>query len=306
VVFHVDMTAADVLTRAGVHACLHATTLDGRHEVAHGADEPVMPASVFKVLVAVAAETRFADGTLDPRARVRLGPVARTPGPVGLSLLQDEVDLSLRDLVPLMLTVSDNVATDALLAEVGLDAVNALAARLGLDGTRVGCDLRTLIESMAHESGFDSWADLRTWAASVEADDAVVGSRVSGTAALRPDGPLTTTARDMTRLLQLVWTDRAGPAGACGRVRELMGRQLTRHRLAAGFGPDVRVAAKSGGLVGVVRNEIGVVTYPDGMAFAVAVFTRSDDPGADGRPVDRAIGEAAADAVDELRTAVRR
>jgi fatty-acyl-CoA synthase len=34
------------------------------------------------------------------------------------------------------------------------------------------------------------------------------------------------------------------------------------------------VAAKSGGLMGIIRNEAGVVTFPDGAAYAVAVFTR--------------------------------
>jgi beta-lactamase class A len=38
-----------------------------------------------------------------------------------------------------------------------------------------------------------------------------------------------------------------------------VGQQLTKHRLAAGFPPPARVHAKSGSLVGVVRNEIGVI-----------------------------------------------
>lgn len=36
----------------------------------------------------------------------------RTPGPIGISLMRDEVSTSVRDLVVAMLTVSDNVATD--------------------------------------------------------------------------------------------------------------------------------------------------------------------------------------------------
>ncbi len=42
-----------------------------------------------------------------------------------------------------------------------------------------------------------------------------------------------------------------------------MEQQPTRHRIGAGFPPGVHVAAKSGGLMGVVRNEIGVVRHPD-------------------------------------------
>jgi beta-lactamase class A len=81
-----------------------------------------------------------------------------------------------------------------------------------------------------------------------------------------------------------------------------MGRQLTRHRIAAGFGPDVAVAAKSGGLMGIVRNEAGVVTYPDRAAYAVAVFTRRE-PGTPVAPaaIDAAIGRTARELVERLR-----
>jgi beta-lactamase class A len=80
-----------------------------------------------------------------------------------------------------------------------------------------------------------------------------------------------------------------------------MHQQLTRHRIASGFPPEVLVAAKSGGLMGVVRNEVAVVRLPDGSSYAVAVFTRSD-PGrrADARLIDAAIGAAAAHAVGVL------
>jgi beta-lactamase class A len=100
--------------------------------------------------------------------------------------------------------------------------------------------------------------------------------------------------------LRLIWTDEAGPAAACERVRAVMAGQLTRHRIASGFRPPVRVAAKSGGLAGVVRNEVGVMAYPDGRRYAAAVFTRSR-PGSDEAAINAAIGAAAARAVSALR-----
>ncbi len=81
-----------------------------------------------------------------------------------------------------------------------------------------------------------------------------------------------------------------------------MAHQLTRHRIAGGFRRPVSVAAKSGGLAGLVRNEIGVIRYPDGRRYAAAVFTRSR-PGADEAAVNAAIGAAAAEAVATLRAA---
>ena len=99
-------------------------------------------------------------GRLDPARPVRLDAGNRSPGPVGLSLFHDDAQVSARDLVTLMLTISDNVATDALLALVGLDAVAAAAERHGLADTRVGCDLQGLLDSVARDVGFADWAAL--------------------------------------------------------------------------------------------------------------------------------------------------
>ncbi|MEE1839643.1 serine hydrolase [Streptomyces sp. NPDC088190] len=42
------------------------------------------------------------------------------PGPVGISLFEGDAVLSWRDMIMLMLTISDNHATDALLQRVGV------------------------------------------------------------------------------------------------------------------------------------------------------------------------------------------
>jgi beta-lactamase class A len=41
-----------------------------------------------------------------------MSPDRRTPGPVGISLMRDDVAMSVRDFVVAMLTISDNVAID--------------------------------------------------------------------------------------------------------------------------------------------------------------------------------------------------
>ena len=293
-----DPGLASLFESAGCDGFVHARPVDGRGEVAHRADDTVATASVFKVLVAVVAENPLAGGVLDPARRVRVPAAERSPGPVGLSLFRDEAELSVRDLVTLMLTISDNVATDALLRLVGLEEVAATAAALGLAQTRVGCLLQEMLDSVGREAGFASWAALEAGAAD---DDAAVLERIRRATALQPTAPLRTTARDMTRLLSAVWTDAAGPADACARVRFLMQRQVTRDRLARGFGPGVTVAAKSGAMFGVLRHEVGVVRFPEGDAYAVAVLTRCSDGSADERAVNAAIGEAAAGAVRRLR-----
>jgi beta-lactamase class A len=109
-----------------------------------------------------------------------------------------------------------------------------------------------------------------------------------------------TTARDMCRLLRLIWTDQAASEDGSRHIRALMARQLTRHRLASAFPSPARVSAKSGGLLGVYRNEIGVIAYPDGRWYTVAVFTRATSPRSDEGAINAAIGQAAARAIERL------
>jgi beta-lactamase class A len=55
--------------------------------------------------------------------------------------------------------------------------------------------------------------------------------------------------------------------------------------------------------MGVVRNEIGVVTCPDASVYPVAVFTRSDAADSQDQLVNAAIGAVASQAIARLRDA---
>lgn len=293
-----------VFDQLGVVGAAYAAPVDGGSGEGVHADDLVAPASVMKVQVALAVENAIAAGAIDGETRRVLRGASKTPGPVGLSLMQDEVSMSVRDLVVAMLTVSDNAATDELIATVGLDQVNDTTRRLGLTQTSVTSNLQAMLDALARDAGFADYRSLALRdpraAAPLSEDD--LRRRIAAGAALDPGRGSRTTARETVALLQAIWTDRAGAPEACAAVRRAMGQQLTRHRIASGFAAPVAVAAKSGGLMGVVRNEAGVVSYPDGRAFAVAIFTRSDPGATNTAEIDAGIGTVARLLIDQLRT----
>ncbi len=294
---------AQVFEDAGCSGQLCVQTSEGMEEIGFREQARAVAASVIKVLVAVEAERRFADGTLDPLEPVRLSPEQRTPGPTGFSLYTDEVQASARDLLVAMLTISDNVATDALLERTGIDACNATARSLGLSDTVIVSDLRTMIGELAQAAGFASWPELAaSLANATPAQVSELQSRVQACRALDPECCTRTTPRDMCRLLRAIWSDQATSPEGCARLRGLMGRQLTQNRLATGFDAPVQVSAKSGGLIGVIRNEIGVVEYPDGSWYAAAVFTQASSSSRGDSAINAAIGQAAARAISLLRS----
>lgn len=297
------MDAYDLLDELGLGGAGYAAPVEGGPGVGFKEHEPVAPASIMKVQIALAVEELIATGAVDGAAPQVLPPGGRTPGPTGVSLMQDQVTMSVRDLVVAMLTISDNVATDYLVDLAGLDRINQTTAALGLGGTEIASDVGGMLEAVAQEVGFRRFADMA--AHSPERDgppsDDEVKRKIAESATLDPARGTHTTASDAVSLLQAIWTDRAGSAAACARVRTIMAKQLARDRIASGFEPSATVAAKSGALLGVVRNEAGVVTYPDGSRFAVAVFTRKE-PGNATPPaaIDRTIGRIARRLVDHL------
>jgi beta-lactamase class A len=298
----------EVFARAGCRGWLSAQEVDGPGEVALGGDEPVVAASVAKVPVALEFFRQVEAGRLVATERVRLRPGELTPGPVGFPTFADEVEVSLRDLARMMLVISDNAATDILLDRMGVPAVNTRVAALGLTDTVVVGTLRELVASIGRDLGFAGWSELQEAADDPRASPEYVADlrrRLVTASAFDPRRTTRTTARDMCALLGLIWRDEAGPPRACARVRELMAAQVTRHRLASGFPAGVKVSAKSGSLLGIVRNEVGVVQYPDGARYAVAVFTRADEPFRNDSEINAAIGTAAAQAVGSLRAHCR-
>ncbi|MEU4179708.1 serine hydrolase [Streptomyces sp. NPDC026589] len=292
----VEKRIREMFAGAGAEGLLHAVPVEagpGDGEVTVGADEPVVVASVFKVLLVLEFARQVAAGQLDPRERVRVTAADRLGG-WGTAGCADDVELSLRDLAFFALSVSDNSAADLLLARVGLDTLRLLAEELGLDRTRVVGGPRDVLESMLAEVGARDEAEFALRYPALPDD------RKRRLGVLDPLRTNASTPRDVTRLLRLVWRDEAGPPEACARVRELMARQAFRHRLVSGFPDEVTIAAKTGTLPGL-HLEAGVVRYPDGGRYAVAVFARTRELAASRTAVDAAIGATARLAVDSLR-----
>ncbi|MFF3976382.1 serine hydrolase [Streptomyces sp. NPDC001828] len=290
-----EVTAAvtSVFAEADVVGCLHARDIDSGREVAFGADVPVIVASIRKIPIALAYARQAAFGLLDRTARHTITAVNREGGGIGMDSCLHDVTMSTRDLAFFMLSMSDNAATDKLMEILGTDHVRALVAELGCPRMPVG-RYRDLWDPVWEELGIDADGDIDAQL------EAVSEARLRGLAMLDPARSASSTPREITSLLTAIWRDEAGPAEACAEVRDLMSRQLSTHRLMAGFDDEVDVAAKNGALWGVL-NEAGVVEYPGGGRYAVAVFLRT--PALSGRnpAADAAIGRAARAAIDHLR-----
>ncbi|QUH02704.1 serine hydrolase [Saccharopolyspora erythraea] len=113
-----------------------AWNLDEREPVLFGARRVVNPASTIKVLVMLTALREVQRGGLALDTEVRI-PDERVGGAGVLKDLPGLRCLELADAVTLMITISDNTATNAVIEAVGFEAIGELAAELGCEGTQV-------------------------------------------------------------------------------------------------------------------------------------------------------------------------
>jgi len=196
----------------------------------------VMPAaSTIKVLLSAALWTQVEWGGIDPNRRLR---VASTPAPGGGGLLESmhpETALTLAELDLLMLAVSDNAATNALIDVVSMATVNRLASDLRLTHTRLR---RRMMEAAAVARGDDN----------------------------------TTCAADMVALLGALARAEGIPRGACRRV--LAGLAQSQHTdvIPRHLPPGDRVICCKQGELETVRHDVALIDEGD-RRVALAVLS---------------------------------
>ena len=146
-----DTIAQVVSGRPGVFG-IYARNL-GTDETVEVNGDRVFPAeSAAKTFILVYYAHLVASGQIDPDARVRLDQEHRFPGTGVLRFLADGLPLTLDDLAWLMVIVSDNTATQALLRAVGGPAqVNAAMGDLGYQTARLNESMTSVDDALQGE-----------------------------------------------------------------------------------------------------------------------------------------------------------
>ncbi|MBV8812060.1 MAG: serine hydrolase [Acidobacteriaceae bacterium] len=116
---------------------LYAKNLDSGTTYEISGDEPVRTASTIKLPIMVACYWEVKDGKLDLSEPLTLAEGEKVSGSGILQDLTAGDRFPIRDLIDLMIVLSDNTATNTILNRVPGNTVNARMAQLGLSQTRV-------------------------------------------------------------------------------------------------------------------------------------------------------------------------
>ena len=143
--FHTDLRidkklTATLRTIADTHhgkVALYAINLKTGTETGLDADKPVQTASIIKLTILYEAMEQVRAGTARWDEKIVLQPGERVDGSGILKLFDTPLTLPLKDVLTMMVVVSDNTATNLAIDRLGLDTINARIAWMGLKETHL-------------------------------------------------------------------------------------------------------------------------------------------------------------------------
>lgn len=244
-------------------------------------DAPFPMASVFKIPVLAKAGEQIAVGKLNLEDRITLLDESKSAGSGILPYFQAGLMPTVRDLLTLMIIISDNTATDINVELLGGPlAVESYMHELGLKNIFVKMDCKNLLRSLFPPEIQDlPLEEMRAW--SNENDikrDGVTFSRKS-------DNNVSTAA-DMTKLVSMLFQGQIVDGVVKDELIDILLKQQFSSRLPRFFPPTVSFAHKTGTIAGTT-NDSGVIIINEHNHVVVTLFTVWDDQPYWNRPVDR-------------------
>jgi beta-lactamase class A len=259
---------------AAVDAGVYAHHFRTGREIAVNADHRFPTASTFKVPILFALYRKAVAGEIDLRQRVTLEERHRVAGSGVLQDLDPGLAPTIRDLATLMITVSDNEATDLLYTMLGGSFIQRVATEIGMTETCVPRTTRALLYDLV---GMDEANPEHTYAMNREI--LRIGDRNAATwsVGIGNDNDVST-PRDMVTLLARIHAGADPSADACAEMVDIMKRQKYNTIIPLLLPGEIETAHKTGSINGV-RNDVGIVfaSAERGGAYAIALMSRNMD-----------------------------
>ena len=225
---------------------LFAKNLKTGATVAINADAEVQTASVIKLPIMCEAFYQVKNGKHRLDERLTLTKENQVPGSGVLTLMQPGLQPTLLDAVTLMIDISDNTATNLVLDDIGIAAVNSRIEAMALSKTHLF--RKVFLPNSAPVAGQD-----------------------------RRFGLGRTTPREMAAIMESIWRCDLGDKRLCSRMLSILHNQFYREsipRYMEGIDSaegESKIGNKSGADDGV-RNDVGLIETTGG-PIIISVFT---------------------------------
>jgi beta-lactamase class A len=225
----------DAFRSAGVVPGIVVEDLSTGWRIEINPDKLFPSASLAKVPIMASCFLSAAGNKLDLESKVRLLRRDKVAGSGVIKNLPDGSVFSVNELMTIMITKSDNTASNLLIDLLGRDYLNESFHKLGLRNTNLA---RKMMDFFSRKQGRENY----------------------------------TTARDMAFLLEEIYYGRLINREYSRRCLEMLMAQRIRDRIPARLPPGTPVAHKTGLEYGVC-HDAGIVFVPEGN-FIICVLTR--------------------------------
>ncbi|TKB46491.1 class A beta-lactamase [Ferrimonas sediminicola] len=266
-----------------------AQEIGGKDIIAFNGDETFAMASTYKVAIAAAVLDRVDRGELrlDQMVNVTLDMMMIGDAALNGTFVHPGLQLSIANLIEVMITESDNTATDISMGLAGGPAaVTKYLRRLGISDFRVD---RTTGEIIGEFYGLPGPATQKLAIEAFRARPELLKIQGDRNLDFEADPRDQATPHAMLKLLLAIDSGTAVSPKSRDFLLGVMSRTRTGASRLKGLLPRGTPVANKTGTIGGVANDVGYITLPDGRRFAVAVFTKSSATPEPDR--DRAIAE---------------
>ncbi len=236
-------------------------------------------ASVCKVPLMIELFRQAEEGRLSLVDRRRLRNDISHHGTGVLDMLKDEPELTLYDYARLMISVSDNMATDMVMEAVGLESVNATMERLGYPNTRTNMTMSRWhytiagLQHLKQTPKNNEYVHRRLVAGNVDYEGLAYTDSLDNNV---------TTAREMAGIIAKLVLGQIVSPSASAAMMELLKSCTDRSMIPLHLHPKVIVAHKVG-FTSRIKLDAGTVYLPAGpLVIAGMALAGSDgDKGAE-------------------------
>ena len=260
----------EIIDAAGIDAGVAIWHIESDTRLDVNGDAPFPMASTFKIPILATACQQLTAGVISLDSRVPLADEDKSLGSGILPFFESGLEPTLRDLLTLMIIISDNTATDMMVDYLGGAAV--------IEGYMHALGLREIFFKL-------NCKDLLRHAFPPEVADLPVEELVKWTTendVLRdglcfsrgPENDVST-ANAMNRLLHLMYGD-LFPEDVRAVAFDILHKQQFNVRISRFLPPGTKVAHKTG-TIGGIRNDCGIITLGETNHVILTLFTEWDE-----------------------------
>jgi beta-lactamase class A len=229
---------------------IYIKCLETGEEIAIDADHQMDTMSVIKIPLMVESFRQIEAGKFSLDDKITLKESDKRPGTGIIRSLDPGAILTIKDLLTLMIIVSDNTATDLMYAKVGgVQAVNQLAQSYGLKNTRAVLTGEAWFKAIAAAPSRDQF-------------------HREGKTPFGLSSP-----RDIGKLLEMIERGQAVSKKSSDLMLQMLRGQVYSTRLPKYLtGTGFRVPHKTGDFLPYIANDVGILESPN-RNIVVSVFT---------------------------------